>query len=96
MKLLTINRQPNHKKKFKAIFEDDEGQKIIRRFGTFSNYVSNPAKTEKDKENYIKRHDVNEDFNNPLTSGSLSRWILWGDSRNIKENINAFKKRFNL
>jgi len=96
MRLISIVRQPNRNKKFKATFEDKDGKTFIRRFGTFSNYVSNPDKTEKDRENYIKRHDVNEDFFDPLTAGALSRWILWGESRNLSDNVKAFKKKFNL
>jgi hypothetical protein len=46
--------------------------------------------------NYIKRHQPNEDFENPYSAGALSRWILWGDSRNIDKNIRNFKKKFNI
>jgi hypothetical protein len=45
---------------------------------------------------YIARHKVNENFEDPLTAGSLSRYILWGDSRNIDENVASFKKRFDV
>lgn len=31
-----------------------------------------------------------------MTAGSLSRWILWGDSINLETNIRSFKKKFNL
>jgi hypothetical protein len=31
-----------------------------------------------------------------MTAGSLSKWILWGASTSIRENIRDFKKRFNL
>ena len=96
MKLLRVERTPNQNKAFKAIFRMDDGKEKRVTFGTSSNYVLNPDKTKKDRENYLKRHKVREDWNNPLTAGSLSRWILWGDSRNLTENISAFKKKFNL
>lgn len=51
---------------------------------------------DKKREDYIKRHKVNEDFNKPMTAGALSRWLLWGDYTNLKQNISAFKKRFNI
>ena len=92
---LHITRTPNSTKAFKAVFTDKNKTKIIR-FGTESNYVLNRNKTKKDRENYIKRHVVREDFNNPMTAGALSRYILWGDSRSITKNITAFKKKFNL
>lgn len=47
------------------------------------------------RENYLKRHRVNEDWTK-INPASLSRYILWGDSTNINENIADYKKRFNL
>lgn len=97
MKLIAVVKQPNHKKKFKATFELDDGKTKIVRFGTSSNYVSNPAKTKQHRENYIKRHKANnEDFFDPLTAGALSRWILWGESRSFASNVIDFKRKFNL
>jgi hypothetical protein len=39
---------------------------------------------------------VREDFNDPKTAGSLSRWLLWGDSTNLKTNVTSFRKKFDL
>jgi len=96
MKLEKIERTPSEKKEFKAIFTLDNGNSKTVRFGTASNYVLNNDKTDLDRTNYIKRHRVNENHDNPLTAGALSRHLLWGDSRSIKKNINDFKKRFNI
>lgn len=52
--------------------------------------------TDGDRMNYIARHRVNEDWDDPMTAGALSRYILWGESRDIDENIKAFKKKFNV
>lgn len=49
----------------------------------------------KRRENYIKRHSKNEDYNG-INAGSLSRFILWGDSTDIKKNIKDYEKRFNI
>ena len=95
MKLISIKRTPNENKEFKAVF-DVNGRTKTTRFGTSSNFVLNPNKTIRDRTNYIKRHQVNEDFNDPTSAGSLSKHILWGDSRSLKKNISAFKKRFKL
>ena len=51
---------------------------------------------DKKREDYIKRHKVNENFNNPTSAGALSRFLLWGDYKTLKQNILAFKKRFNI
>ncbi len=96
MKLLRVERTPNQSKAFRAIFKLDNDKEKRVTFGTSSNYVLNPDKTNKDRENYLKRHKTREDWEDPLTAGSLSRWILWGDSRNLNKNISTFKKKFKL
>ena len=95
MKLVKID-QISGKKEFKAVFKLDSGRTKTTQFGTSSNYVLNPTKTKKDRENYIARHKVRENFNAPTTAGSLSRHILWGDSKNLNKNIKSFKNKFNL
>jgi hypothetical protein len=96
MKLETIERTPNSNKEFKAVYKLDNGSSKTIRFGTKSNFVTNNDKTELDKTNYIKRHQVRENHNDPLTAGALSRHLLWGDSRSIKKNVKDFKTRFNV
>ena len=48
------------------------------------------------RERYLARHRVREDWSNPRTAGALSRWILWGSSTSLRENIREFKRRFKL
>jgi hypothetical protein len=43
---------------------------------------------------YLMRHRHNENWKNPKSAGSLSRWILWGDSTSVEQNFAAFKRRF--
>ena len=47
------------------------------------------------KERYLKRHKANENWNNPLTAGALSRWILW-NKPTLSASIKDFEDRFNL
>ena len=89
-----ITRTPNSSKAFVAVFTDKNNKTKTVRFGTDSNYVLNHQKTKKDRENYIKRHSVRENFNSPMTPGSLSKHILWGNYRSLTKNIDAFKKKF--
>ena len=91
-----ITRTPNSSKAFVAVFTDKDDKTKTIRFGTESNYVLNHNKTKKDRENYIKRHSVRENFNSPMTAGALSKHILWGKSRSLAKNIDAFKKKFKL
>ena len=72
------------------------GRQRTVRFGTGSNYVSNPRKTARARAAYIARHRVNENHNDPLTPGALSRWLLWGESRSLARNTAAFRRRFRL
>ena len=79
-------------KRWVAIFED--GTKINFGLKNGNTYIDHHDK--KKRENYIKRHQVNENFNNPKSASSLSRWILWGDDIDINTNIKKFKQKFNL
>lgn len=46
------------------------------------------------REAYLKRHQARENWNDPYTAGALSRWLLWGDSKDLETNHIAFMKRF--
>ena len=74
---------------FAAVFQLPNGRQRTVRFGTGSNYVSNPRKTARDRAAYIARHRVNENHGDPLTPGALSRWLLWGESRSLARNTAA-------
>tara|TARA_R110000744_G_scaffold370029_1_gene480505 strand:+ start:517 stop:756 length:240 start_codon:yes stop_codon:yes gene_type:complete len=56
----------------------------------------------KDKEQrsrYRKRHAkdlLTETNKKGLGAGSLSRFLLWGDSTSLQQNIKSYKKRFKL
>lgn len=95
VKLISVvHAPPPHK--YTAFFEKDDGKVKKISFGA-SGYDDYLMTGNKDKrESYISRHRVREDFNNPMTAGALSRWLLWGDSTNLQTNIRAFKKRFGI
>ena len=46
------------------------------------------------RENYLLRHKKRENWNDPFSPGSLSRYLLWGDSTNMETNHQAFMKKF--
>jgi len=66
------------------------GKKI--HFGSINGYTYVDGASEKTKENYILRHG-NEDWTT-INPGSLSRYILWGNSRDIEKNADAYADRF--
>ena len=47
------------------------------------------------RNNYLKRHSVNE-VRNYINPGSLSAGILWGDSNDIQKNLMDYMKEFNI
>ena len=83
-------------KKLDAIFTYDDGKTKTIPFGAanFSDYTIHHDKNRRSL--YISRHSKHEQFSDPMTAGSLSRWILWGDSTSLETNIRSFKKKFNL
>lgn len=94
MKLINIIKSNKPEKKYMAIFMVDNKEKVVH-FGSagMSDYTIH--KDDERKARYISRHQKNEDWNNPLTAGSLSRWILWNKTT-LQSSINDFKRRFGV
>jgi len=102
MKLLSIKPSERPSKKYVATFCmcegatkccDTERKKV--NFGSRGSSTFLDHKDEKKRQAYVARHRVNENFNDPLTAGSLSRYILWNKTT-LSASIADFKKRFNL
>jgi len=96
MRLLSIKRTPSAHKAFLATFMLDNGRTKAVRFGTASNYALNRTKSKADRSAYIARHRVNEDWSDPTRPGTLSRYILWGESRSWKKNAGMFRRKFGV
>ena len=96
LKLIKIIRSPRIEKKYRAYFIDgthtDFGNRGSKNYGG----VGSERTLDKiKKENYIKRHQANENWNNPKSAGALSRWVLW-NKETFEESVKDYKKRFNL
>lgn len=50
---------------------------------------------EKHKELYLARHSARENWNDPMTAGALSRWILW-NLPTFDASVADFRRRFGL
>jgi hypothetical protein len=87
-----ITQSDRKDKRYVAIF--DNGKKVHFGLKGGQTYIDHLDKAKRDA--YLKRHQKNEDWEDPYTPGALSKWILWGDSTNINKNIADFKKRFNV
>ena len=73
LKLLRVVPTPGLSKKYAAVFVLPNGRQRTVRFGTASNYVSNPRKTARDRAAYIARHRVNENHGDPLKVAAVGR-----------------------
>jgi len=102
---VTISRSSNSEKKLMAVFEDGEGKKIkTTHFGQRG--ADDYTKHDKDirderKKLYLERHgggfetSTKEDWKDPTTAGSLSRWILWNEP-SLNSSFNDYKRKFGL
>lgn len=84
-------KSPNADKKYRAVFSD--GKKIDFGAAGYVDYTQPPHDKER-RARYLTRHRGNESWNNPRTAGALSRWILWGDSTSLQQNLADFKRKF--
>lgn len=64
-------------------------------FGQKSAKTFIDGRTDEEKDNYIARHKVNENWKDPTTAGALSRFVLW-NKKTLSASITDFKKRFSL
>jgi hypothetical protein len=94
IKLRNIVRSAKEGKKWDAVFEVDGREKRVS-FGAagMSDYTIN--KDPRRRELYLRRHRVTEDWNDPLTPGALSRWILW-ENPSFDRAVQMFRKRFGV
>jgi len=108
VKLLKIIKSKNNDKKYDAYFLFDNGKEKKISFGqrgardfTLINdksskyYLPKLEDRKVVKTAYLRRHSKREDWNNPLTAGSLSRWIIW-DLPTFEGSIKKFKNKFKL
>ena len=92
MRFVKLVNSARKGKRFVATFEDP---KRTIHFGSEkgSTYIDHHNKTK--RENYLKRHEVNENWNK-VNAGSLSAFLLWGKSTNLESNLIMYVKQFDL
>jgi len=97
-----VSRSSKPEKKLMAVFSDKEGNKIkTTHFGQrgASDYTKHGDKER--MERYLERHgggtttSTKEDWKDPTTAGSLSRWILW-NKPSLSGSFADYKRRFGL
>ncbi len=84
-------------KKMKAVFYDN-GKKIkTTHFGAsgYTDFIKSGGDQDR-KKRYLARHTRNnEDWNDYMSAGALSRFILWNQPT-LSASISSYKNKFNL
>jgi transposase-like protein len=99
VKLVSFSKSDRSGKKYMVRLQTLGGKTKTIHFGdsTMRDYTSfSPQEKSKHKSAYLSRHAKRENWNDPTTAGFWSRWILWGNTSNIKSNLASTRRRFNL
>tara|TARA_R110002096_G_C14340515_1_gene702145 strand:+ start:329 stop:613 length:285 start_codon:yes stop_codon:yes gene_type:complete len=92
MEFISLDKSKRDGKRYVIVF--DNPKRTIH-FGSDvgTTYIDEGDKEK--RENYISRHKVNEDWSK-VNAGSLSRYLLWGKSKNINRNLRDYLERFDI
>lgn len=92
MRFVSLHQSPRKDKKLVIRFQEPT---MVIHFGAKGSKTYIDHHDELKRENYLKRHSVNEDWSK-VNAGSLSAYILWGDSTNIDTNLRVFLDTFRI
>lgn len=90
--LISFKKSNRKEKKYMMVFRNPT--RTIH-FGAKNSKTFVESGSQEKKKNYLKRHRVNEDWTK-INAGSASRFILWGDSKDIDKNLDDYIKRFKI
>jgi hypothetical protein len=90
---LDVSDRPS--KKYVFIFRDDNKIKKIH-FGSRNSqtYLNHHDKLKRN--NYLKRHEALGENWDAINAGSLSAFLLWGDSTDLKTNLYNYLNHFSI
>lgn len=93
---LTIKKSNVKGKKYDALFTYEDGKTKKTSFGSagMSDYTIHKDKERRQR--YRDRHQKDLKTKDPTRAGYLAWHLLWGNSTSLRENIKAYKKRFNF
>jgi hypothetical protein len=96
--IIDVRPSPLKYKRYRATILKDNGEEMKIDFGLKggSTYIDGD-RSNKERENYLKRHLANKTentlINNLIPSPSLlSAYLLWGPSKNLERNVNELNK----
>ena len=92
MKFISLEKSYKPNKKLVIKFSEPN---LTIHFGSknSSTYLDHYDKVK--RSNYLKRHKVNENWDQ-VNAGSLSAYILWGDSSDMYANLISYLDKFNI
>lgn len=93
---MVIKKSDKPGKKYVAIFTRDNGRTKTQHFGAAGMPDYTLTGDKERRRLYRQRHAKDLKTNDPTRAGYLSRFLLWGDSTSLRENIRNYKRRFNL
>ena len=96
MKIFKLYKSSKQDKKYMIVTET---KKIHFGANGYNDYIIynkiNKNTAYQKKRNYIKRHNINENWTDYNTSGFWSRWLLW-NKPTLHDSITSTEKRFNI
>ena len=96
MKLLKIVASDRPQKRYKAIFEQDNGRTKTTHFGDSAKQTYIDHHDKERRERYRSRHKKDLETGDPTRAGFLAYEILWGSSTSMDENIRHYKSKYGL
>ena len=93
---MVIKKSDKPGKKLMAVFTKDNGRKKKTYFGAAGMDDYTIKKDKEQRKRYRSRHKKDLSTGDYTRAGYLSYYILWGNSTSRKDNIAAYKRRFNL
>ena len=92
MKLISLEKSNKPNKKLVIKFSEPN---LTIHFGSKNSSTFFDHHDKVKRSNYLKRHIVNEDWEH-VNAGSLSRYLLWGPSTDINENLMTYLAKFDI
>lgn len=94
VELIRLEKSKRKNKRYDAIFRINDNLKRVP-FGSSEHENYTIHKDKQRRQRYRKRH-INDNLTDPMSPGSLSWFILWGDSVSLNDNIKNFKNKFKI
>jgi hypothetical protein len=93
---VSITPSTRKDKKYMAVFYDNDKKKVKTvQFGAKGYQDYTDHHDEMRKTYYLNRHRKNENWDDYMTAGSLSRYILW-ENKSFDTAVKEYMKKFGL